>query len=92
MMVQVVDPPEPLAHTDGPGQGRAFNLKFVLDIIQDIEGSHSFTVKLVHKCYYRGIPHPANFHQFLGLRLDPFCAVNYHQCAVNGSKDPVGIL
>ena len=49
MMIQIVDPPKPLSHTNGPGEGRTFNLKFILDIIKNINRSHPFTVKFIYK-------------------------------------------
>ena len=55
-------------------------------------GVHPVPVQLVDEGHDRGVAHPADLHELLGLGLDPLAAVDDHQRAVHGGEDPVGVL
>ncbi len=81
---QIVNPFETLTHADRPGKWRTLDLQLVLDIIQNVERRQALAVHFVDERHDRGIPHPADLHQFFGLRFDPFGIVDHHQAAVDG--------
>ena len=90
--VEVVDPLEVLPHADRPGERGALDLELVLDVGQDFHRVHPVPVQLVDEGHDRGVAHPADLHELLGLGLDPLAAVDDHQRAVHGGEDPVGVL
>ena len=74
------------------GQESGVHSILILNLTKDVQRRHSLAVKFVDECNYRGIAHPANFHEFFGLGFHPLGIVDHHQGAVHGGQYPVGIL
>ena len=81
---EVVDALETFPHPNRPGQGGAFDLQFILDLIENIQRGQSLPIQLVDERDDGCVAHATNFHELLGLRLDALGTVNDHQRAVHG--------
>jgi len=92
LIVKVVNAPEPLAHADGPGERRTFQLQFVFNVRENVQGRQAVAIQLVDEGDDRCVAQTADFHELLRLRFDAFGAVNHHQRAVHGGEHPVGIF
>jgi hypothetical protein len=90
--VQVVRPPEPIAHPNGPGQRHRVQVQRLLDVLQDIERRQPVPVHLVDERNDGGVLHPAHLHQLLRLLLHAAGVVEHHNHAVHRREHAVRVL
>ena len=92
LFVKVVDPFEIGAVSDGKGQRTHTDVQLLLHLIQEVERFFRRTVELIDEDDDRRIAHPADLHQFAGLRLDAFCAIDDDDDRIDRRKCAISIL
>ncbi len=92
LLKYVVNALETFAHADGPAQGRAGELEFLLYLIQQVETFLTRPVHFIDEDDDGGLAHAADFDEFFGLFLHPFRDVDHDDHGVYGGQRPVSVF
>ena len=90
--VEVVDPFEQLAHTDGPVDRRPVDGQHLLDLVQQVDRVADVPVHFVDEAEDWGIAQAAHVHQLDGAVLHPLGPVDHHQGRIDRRQRAVGIF
>ena len=72
--------------------GRAADLQYLLDFVEQLDGLAPIAVELVDEGHDRRIAQAAHFHELDGALLDATCAVDHHERGVDRRERAIGVL